>query len=159
MPKKTLKYLSRQRQNVNAYYRGDKSWCVTQRAYAIYQRNIAAGFVPIFLDHEIEGKMRAFKVYAFARAKLESSRMSFFLSFNIYTQSYTKNIFPHASARGTDDRNSAKHTCFSRRLYSFVGIIPGGTPRRVQFFFFFFVFLFCIRVYVHGIVDASSNAK
>lgn len=49
------------------------------RARAICQRNIAAGVVLIFLDHEIEGKMRAFKVYALARANVESSRVSFFL--------------------------------------------------------------------------------
>lgn len=111
-------------------------------------------FAPIFLDHEIGGKMRMFRsIFARGRARRRGPR----LSHSAFTHDpHAENIFPRTRTR-SGDRNSAKHTCLSRRLYFPRNYSRGDSTLRNSSFFlclaflllFFFFVVVSISVYTY----------
>lgn len=93
------------------------------------------------------------------------------LSHSTFTHNPTRKIFFPVRAHAERMTVIQRNTLASAGGFTFAGIIPGGTPSRVQFFLFlcpafpflFFIFFvfFVLYVYmcVHEIVVTSSSAK
>lgn len=127
-----------------------------RNAGAIYQRNITPGLVPIFLDHEIGGKMRTFRSILLREG--ETAHPSF--SFNIYTISRQKIFFVvcvHAERVTVIQQNTLASTGrlyfprnYSRGNSALYTILPFSLSRLSLFlplFFSFYIYVhYCSRV-------------